>query len=87
MKLRIPWGVFALKVYLLMRATFTCIVMLKAIFSASFSRISSVIFSGFRFFFGFLFFWLFHGNGMAEVTRIKLELGASICNSLFCIRS
>ena len=29
---------------------------LKAIFSASFLRISSVIFSGFRVFFGFLFF-------------------------------
>ena len=64
---------------LLMHATFQTSV--KAIFSASFSRISSVIFLGFGVFFGVLFLWLFYGKGMAEVTRSKLELGASICNS------
>ena len=51
---------------------------LRGYFSASFSRISSVIFSVFGFFFGVLFLWLFYGKGMAEVTRSKLELGASI---------
>ena len=59
---------------------------LRGYFSASFLHISSVIFSGFGFFLGYCFFWLFNGKGIAEVTVANLDWVPPFV-ILFCLRS